>query len=202
MTRIAIIGSGNIGASLARRWSAKGHELTLGSRDPSKPGVVALAAETGARVSGLEDAVSTGDVVVFAIPWAAMEETVAGIGAMLEGRIVIDATNNIRQEPANSAGVILGAAPGAQYFRAFNSYGWELIERPVVGGTQADAFYCGPDGAARAVVEQLIEDVGLHPIRVGGPEQVGVVDGVLRLWIALTMGQGHNRHMALKLLEE
>ncbi len=102
----------------------------------------------------------------------------------------------------NSATAAAAAAPGAAYYRAFSSYGWEQIERPVVDGIPADQFYCGPDGAPRATMEQLIADVGFRPVWVGGPEEVDVVDGLLRLWFTLVMKHGHSRRMAFKMLEE
>jgi predicted dinucleotide-binding enzyme len=61
-------------------------------------------------------------------------------------------------------------------------------------------FFCGPDGPARTQVEELITDVGLRPIYIGGPDQAGVVDGVLKLWAALAMGQKHGRRLAFKML--
>lgn len=67
------------------------------------------------------------------------------------------------------------------------------------GGVPGHLFYAGPDGDAQAVVEQLIEDVGLRPVRVGGLDQVGLVDAVLRLWFTLVSG-GRGRNMAFKLL--
>jgi predicted dinucleotide-binding enzyme len=77
-----------------------------------------------------------------------------------------------------------------------------MFDRPLVGGLAADLFYCGPDGDARATVEQLITDIGLRPVWVGGPEEVEVVDGVLRLWLTLVMKQGQGRRLAFKLIQE
>ena len=55
----------------------------------------------------------------------------------------------MRAERPDSSAVIAAVAPDAAYYRAFKSYGWEMVEEPVVGGTQADAFFCVPDGALR-----------------------------------------------------
>src|SRR6266851_5621941 len=93
----------------------------------------------------------------------------AVIGPLLEGKVVIDAANNVRGEVMNNARAIAAAAPGASYVRAFNTLGWELLVQPVVGGVQADPFFCGPDGDARRAMERLIADVGLRPVWVGGP---------------------------------
>ncbi|HEX2647068.1 MAG TPA: hypothetical protein VHO95_07555, partial [Candidatus Dormibacteraeota bacterium] len=141
-------------------------------------------------------------VVLFAIPGAAMADTVARLGPLLDGKVVIDAANNVRDAIMHSARAVAAAAPRASYFRAFNTLGWELFDRPLVGGIPADLFFCGPDGAHRVIVERLITDVGLRPQWVGGPEEVDVVDGLLRLWFTLVAKRGRGRRLALKVIEE
>jgi predicted dinucleotide-binding enzyme len=131
-----------------------------------------------------------------------MADTVAALGAHLDGKVVIDATNNIGAEAMNSAGIIAAAAPGASYFRAFNTLGWELFDRPTVGGIQVDLFFCGPDGDARDAVERLIGDVGLRPVWLGGLEEVEIVDGLLRVWFTLVVKQHRGRHLAFTLIED
>jgi predicted dinucleotide-binding enzyme len=37
MTVIVVLGAGNIGATLARKWTAAGHQVTLASRNPRRP---------------------------------------------------------------------------------------------------------------------------------------------------------------------
>jgi 8-hydroxy-5-deazaflavin:NADPH oxidoreductase len=202
MTSVAVIGSGRIGAALARKWAATGHAVTLGARSPAKPALVELAEQIGAERAEIEDAVRRSDVVVFAIPGKEMAETLSRLGGVLDGKLVIDAANNVGAEHVNSATAVAEVAPGAGYVRAFNSYGWEQIERPVVDGIAADAFFCGPGGAPRATIEQLIADVGFRPVWVGGPEDVDVVDGLLRLWFTMVMKHGHSRRLAFKVLEE
>lgn len=49
-------------------------------------------------------------------------------------------------------------------------------------------------------VEHLIDAVALRPIYLGDGQH-DVVDGVLRLWFTLVMGQKHSRHLAFKMLE-
>ena len=199
---IAIIGAGNIGGTLARKWAATGHQLTLGVRDPNKPEVQQLLAElgAGARATGIADAVQGAEAVVFAVPGRSMADTVASIGDALDGKVVIDATNNVGGSVFNSVGTINSVAPRAQVYRAFNTYGWENFAAPVFDGLAADLFYAGPDGDARAVAEQLISDVGLRPVRLGGPDKVGLVDSILPLWFTLSSEVGLGRHFAFKVL--
>jgi predicted dinucleotide-binding enzyme len=119
----------------------------------------------------------------------------------MNGKIVIDATNNVRSAKMHALDTLAEAAPSAKLFRAFNSLGWENFDQPDFDGVAADLFYCGVDDPeARAVVDTLISAVGLRPIRVGGLDQIDIVEGVTRLWFALTRGQGMGRHLAFKVL--
>jgi predicted dinucleotide-binding enzyme len=149
----------------------------------------------------LEQAIAFGEIVVFAVPGAAMEPIVAAHAGALAGKIIIDATNNIGAADISSIGAFMAHTPTARVFRAFNTLGWENFAEPQFGPLQADLFYCGPDEApARPAVEQLIQDILLNPIYIGGLEQVPVLDGVLRLWFSLAVGQKMGRHLAFKVL--
>jgi 8-hydroxy-5-deazaflavin:NADPH oxidoreductase len=102
----------------------------------------------------------------------------------------------------NSFAALQQHAPHASIYRAFNSLGWENFANPLFNGVPADLFFCGTDSEARATVEQLISDIGLQPVYLGGVEQVGVVDSLLGLWFALAIGQGKGRHLAFKMLNQ
>jgi predicted dinucleotide-binding enzyme len=200
--RVAVIGAGNIGGTLARKWAARGHQVTLGVRDPQKPEVQQVLAELGpdARATSVSDGARGADAVVFAVPGRSMAETVASMGDALDGKVVIDATNNIGASSFNSMAVISSAAPRAHVYRAFNIYGWENFQTPVFDGTAADLFYAGPDGDARKLAEQLISDVGLRPVRLGGSDKAALVDSLLPLWFTLSSECGLGRHFAFKIL--
>src|SRR5205085_45571 len=125
MTDVAVIGSGNVGGTLARALSRAGHRISLGARDPDKPEVRERAQELGAEAASVAEAVRSSSVVLFAIPGSAMAETVGALGTALDGKIVIDTTNNVGAPVVNSHAAIAEAAPGASYVRAFNTVGWE-----------------------------------------------------------------------------
>jgi predicted dinucleotide-binding enzyme len=201
MSEIAILGTGRIGGTLARKWSAAGHRLWLGARDPDKAASIGLANELGATVHPIAEAVDAADDVLFAIPGESMAAAIADLGARLEGKIAIDAANNVRGSAMNSLEAIRENAPGASYARAFNTLGFEILADPIVAGERASMFYCSTAGA-QDEVETLIRDVGLGPVRVGAEDQVEVVDGVLRLWFTLVMKQGRSRRLAFRALQE
>jgi len=202
--KVAVIGAGNIGGTLARKWGAAGHEVALGARDAGKPEVQQLVREIGAngRATSIAEAVVGADAVLFAIPGAAMGETVASVADSLAGTVVFDATNNLGGGAMNSVATIAAAAPGAAVYRAFNSLGWENFADPSFGGVSADLFYAGPEGAPQAVAERLIGDVGLRPIRLGGADRVPLVDSVATLWFALASQPQMGRHLAFKVLTD
>jgi predicted dinucleotide-binding enzyme len=140
------------------------------------------------------------DVVVLAIPGPAIDATIAQYADQLDGKIIIDTANKMGASSHNSFAALQQHAPHASIYRAFNSLGWENFANPLFDGTPADLFFCGTDGEARATVEQLISDIGLRPVYLGGVEQVGVIDSLLGLWFALAIGQGKGRHLAFKML--
>src|SRR4051812_22295091 len=153
MTSIAVLGAGNIGATLARKWTGAGHAVTLASRDPD--GIRDLASEMGASAATHADAVRDAEVVLVSLPGNAVGAVVGALGSELDGRVVIDATNDLSGGELNSIGAIGDAASGATCARAFNSVGWENFAEPDFDGMAADLLWCGPDGDAGALVEQL-----------------------------------------------
>lgn len=199
---IAILGAGNIGGTLGQAWIAAGHQVAFGVRDPrsqkyqKEPG-------TTAKIGSVSEALAGNpDVVVLAVPGTAMDETIIAHARQLDGRLIIDAANRPGGGPANSLATLQEQTPHARVYRAFNSLGWENLAHPQFAGIPADLFYCGPDGESRSTLEQLIAEVGLRPIRVGGNEQVSLVDSVTRLWMTLAFGQQRGRHLAFKLLSD
>ena len=201
--KIAVLGAGHIGGTLGSKWVATGHEVAFGVNNPGGENARKLRGELGDRatIGTIADALATNpEVVVMAIPGKTMDATIAQYASQLDGKIVIDAANNIGASAPNSFAALQQHTPHARIYRAFNTLGWENFANPLFDGTPADLFYCGTDGASRATVEQLISDIGLRPISLGGVEQVGVVDSVLGLWFALAIGQGKGRHLAFKAL--
>ncbi len=192
---IAIIGAGNIGGTLGRAWLAAGHRVTYGLRPASERGGL----PDGAARTGLAEAVATADIVVFAVPGGAMDEVLAEVGPGLEGRTVIDATNNVRAAVLHNAALDARRAAGAPVYRGFSTLGWEVFAQPRFGEVVADLLFSGPDGATRTTVEGLVRDVGLEPVWLGDG-QAATVDGAARVWFALVMGGGRPRHTALKVI--
>jgi predicted dinucleotide-binding enzyme len=200
--KIAVLGIGNIGGVLGQKWIKAGHKVVFGVRDVNGSKVQAFleTVEGNAVADTIANAISFGEVVLFAIPWSAVGATVQTHAEALDGKIVIDATNNFGGPVVNNVETISAKAPAAKVFRAFNSLGWELFETPHLGDTQVDLFYCGAEEEAGATIARLIEEVGLRPVYVGDLDRVQLVDAIGSLWVTLAFQRGRGRRIAFKLL--
>jgi predicted dinucleotide-binding enzyme len=192
--KITVVGTGFIGGALGRALANSGHDVTFASRRPAEDDV---AGPTGARVTTVPDGLATADVVLLALPGAAVTDLVAESGAALAGKLVIDATNQMGEPVANARASL---PADVRYARAFNTLGGENMADPVFpDGQRADMFFSAPE-ADRSTVEEVISGVGLGPVYLGA-DQEALVDGLFRVWAALAFNQGRGRRLALKLLE-
>lgn len=200
--QIGIIGTGNIGGTLGRRWAAAGHAVYFGARDPQQAEVQALVAELGprAQAGSIAAAVAASSVVLLAVPGAATVAVAAQVPDW-GGRILIDATNGAPPAGYASLGqAVAAAAHGARVVKAFNTAGYNIYANPHFGAYAADLFLCGDDGEARATVAQLAQELGLDPLDVGDLGQARLLEAVAFLWIRQAMQGGHGREIAFKLL--
>src|SRR5262245_22104336 len=143
--KIAIVGTGNIGGTLGKKWVNAGHAVRFGARDPLKAEVKALLESLGDKASALSiaAAIAFAEVVVFAIPGGAMDATVAEHARALDGKWVIDTTNKVGAATMNSFAAFAKHTPHAAVYRAFNIYGWENFRDSDFAGERASLFYCG-----------------------------------------------------------
>ena len=191
--KVTVIGTGFIGGILGRALAGAGHAVTFGSRRPESDDV---AGTSGAEVAAVGVALADADVVVLALPGAAVPDLVDQYGQMLTGKLVVDATNQMGQPVANARAALPG---NIRYARAFNTLGGENFANPQFADGPADLFFSAPE-ADRDTMEQLVTDVGLRPVYVGA-DQEALIDALFHLWIALAVGQGRGRRLALRLID-
>jgi predicted dinucleotide-binding enzyme len=165
--RIAVLGRGNVGGALAATWSEQGHDVAVSTRE--------TIAET----------VDGRDVVVLAVPAAAAPDVLAQAGS-LEGRILVDATNNLSGGPDGLA--IAALAPGAKVVKAFNTVFATFMhdtppERP------ASLVISGDDAQAKETIGELVRAAGFEPVDLGGSEQTPLVEALAQLVIGLAYRQ-------------
>lgn len=175
---IGIIGTGNIGGTLATHWARAGHELVISGLDPEalKP----LAAKLGdkVRVGTPREAAAFGDVVLISVPYNALPQVGKDYAKELAGKVVIDTGNPYPQrdgamaEEARREGTGVASArylPGVKLVRAFNAISWtNLRDLGNRVGTKVAIPLAGDDSKALATASGLVRDAGFDPVVVGG----------------------------------
>jgi 8-hydroxy-5-deazaflavin:NADPH oxidoreductase len=108
--RIAIIGAGDVGSAIARAAVRTGHPVTLtaAKSDTARQAADEVGATPGASNA---DAAHNADVVVLAVPFAAVPSVAEEIRDAAAGKIVIDATNPLK---ADMSGLATGKRSAAE----------------------------------------------------------------------------------------
>lgn len=186
---IALIGTGNVGAALGRRFAEQGHAVTYGSRNPADADVVELVRVTGHGAVALApaEAAARSRVVVVAVPWTAAEDVVRSLGD-LSGKIVVDPTNPRVQAadgfadypplPDSNAERIARLAPNATVVKAFSTLGAETMLDPSLAKHPVTIPLVGDDRAAKEVIAALVREIGLEPVDVGPLRHARVIEGL------------------------
>jgi 8-hydroxy-5-deazaflavin:NADPH oxidoreductase len=192
----AIIGSGNVGTSVARGVTRAGHNAVVS--DPSEDGLAAVADQLPVRTTtSNRDAVTDADVVVLAVPFDAAQGIATDLREDLAGKIVIDVTNplapnlsGLATNGRSAAELVQQAAPEARVVKAFNTVLAANQADPSVEGTQLEGFVAGDDDGAKQTVLELLGQIGFRPIDVGPLSAARYLEGMAFLNIALNAHNG------------
>ena len=200
---ICVIGSGNVGGALARKWVEAGHEVLIGAQFPLSEKNVQLARLLGEeRFTSIASAVSHSDVILIATPPAAILEVIAQMGDVT-GKTLVDATNAIRSkpEPYDTAYHALVDRTGGEVVKCFNSTGFENMLDPVYQGEKLDMFMAGDSESAKQIARELALDAGFGTCwDFGKGAQVSLLEQFALSWINLAIMQGHGRDLAFRVV--
>jgi len=175
MNTISIIGAGGMAAAIAGLAAKAGHSVEVISRDAAKARVLAEQIGTGAT-TGTFGTAPAGDIVVLAMPYAAVLDVVRQYGEKLAGKLLVDITNPVAADlasfvtPGDSFGAqeIVKAAPAdAVIVKAFNTLFSHVLAAGSFQGRPLDVFIAGDDVQAKARVAAFIESLGLRPMDIG-----------------------------------
>lgn len=209
--KIGIIGSGSVAQTLGTGYIAKGYDVMLGTRDPSK--LAAWLAQSGdrARIGTFADAARFGDVIFLSVAATAIESAIDLTGkGNFAGKTVIDLSNpmdfsdGVPPKFTATIGDSLGEQvqrilPEANVVKAFNSIGVAVMTDPVFDGEKATHFIAGNSDWAKAEATKLIEEFGWDVIDLGGIEQSFFLESLASLWVNYAL-KSNNWNMAFRLL--
>lgn len=205
--KIAIIGAGNVGGTLGRRFAESGHTVTFGVRDQASDKAKALIALQAGTVTGIGEAVAGAEIVLLTVPSMALEESIEAAGDFT-GKILVDCTNAVGKtfRPDTEPGTTLvenvaRLAPTAHVVKAFNTIGWQVMAKPAFGDRSAVLPICGDDADAKAKVIELARSIGFDPIDAGPLEAAPLIENFAALWIGIAHRLGKGTEFAFGLLE-
>ena len=203
---IAIIGAGNVGRALATAALRTGHAVTVSSSNGAT--AAKLAEDTGARAAESNlAAVEGADLVVLAVPYTTMVNVLDEIGPALAGKIVVDATNPLKPDYSGlSTGGTSGAEeiqaliPTARVVKAFNTAFAARQADPKIAGVTVDGYVAADDEEAKAIVLELVKNMGFHPIDAGDLAMARALEALAWLNISLQMRHGWSWQAGWKLV--
>lgn len=193
--QVAILGSGEVGRTLAAGFARHGHDVTIGTRDPSK--LSAWSDENSqVAIAKPSDAVREAELVVLAVKGTTAEEALSLAGAEnLEGKTVIDATNPIADDPPENGVLkfftsldkslmerLQESVPAANFVKCFNSVGNAFMVDPDFGEEKPTMFICGNDADAKRTVEKILEEFGWESVDMGTAEAARAIEPLCILW--------------------
>ena len=195
--KIAIIGAGNVGATLGKRFAEVGNEIFYGVRNPSEYDENELGGKVGTNVEASKDA----EIVVLSVPYNAVEEAIKSCGD-ISGKIVVDATNPLAMTPKGLA-LTMGfetsggeklqeIIPQSKVVKCFNTTGFGNMAKP----DNSMMFACGNDKDATDKVTKLASSIGFDALNIGDLSKSRLLEPLAMLWIHLAFNSDLKRDFA------
>jgi hypothetical protein len=204
---ITIIGTGNMASGIATRALAGGNTVTLLGTEAAKAEALAGELPGDVRTGTVGDPIS-GDVVVLAVWYQALDDVLGRYGDQLAGKTIVDITNPVDPQTYAPLTVQAGSAaqeiaqkvPSAKVVKAFNTtFAGSLIEGQV-GGQPLDVFIASDDDEAKANVRELAESAGLRVLDAGPLAHARQLEGAGYVHMAIQPGLGGTYASALKVI--
>jgi 8-hydroxy-5-deazaflavin:NADPH oxidoreductase len=195
MAKVGIIGSGDVGKTLAKGFLKHGYQVAIGSDHTEK--LAEFKRENPQiETATFEQAAQSGDIVVLCVKGTVAEEIIEKVKRHLSGKTVIDTTNPIADAPPQNGVLkfftsldeslmerLQNIAPDAQFVKALNSVGSGLMINPNFGdNTKPTMFICGNNEDAKKKVYETLEKFGFEIEDMGKAESARAIEPLCILW--------------------
>jgi predicted dinucleotide-binding enzyme len=178
MTTLGIIGSGNIGSTVARLAVDAGIDVVLAnSRGPETLEQLVAALGPHARAATAAEAAGAGDLVVVTVPLKAVDALPADA---LAGKVVLDTCNyyperdgqvpDLDEGRLTTSELVQRALPGSRVVKVFNNIFFKALAqlaRPAGDPQRSALLIAGDDAAAKQRVTELLDTLGYDAADAG-----------------------------------
>ncbi|MFZ8758802.1 NADPH-dependent F420 reductase [Microbacterium sp. HMH0099] len=191
MSKVTVIGTGNIGGVVASIAAKGGADVQILGRDQVKTDA---AVQQAGAAAGLVGDVITGEIVVLAVPYPALAEIAEQYGSQLEGKILVDVTNPVDFStfdsltvPADSsaAAELQTRVPGATVLKAFNTNFAATLGTGQVGDALTTVLVAGDDDAAKQRLIDVVTAGGVSAVSAGSLKRARELEAVGFLQLTL-----------------
>ena len=175
MSTVSILGTGNMGPAIAAVIEKGGSDVQLlGSGDSDQP--------------------LTGDVVVLAVPYPALQAVLAQRSEELAGKVVVDLTNPVDFETFDSLTVsadssataeLAAALPTSRVLKAFNTNFAATLAAGTIGDQPTTVLVAGDDVEAKSQLAELVRAGGLDVVDAGALSRARELESLGFLQISL-----------------
>jgi 8-hydroxy-5-deazaflavin:NADPH oxidoreductase len=203
--KVGILGAGSLGSALGRRLGESGHEIMFAGGNAAQE----AARRCGAVVGDNVEVGEFGEVVVLAVPFAAVDYALADAGA-LRGRVLWSCVNALKPDfsglavgfETSGAERVAARVPEARVVAAIPPFANAIASSSLRydGDLEPTVFLCGDDEPAKRIVERLVRDLGAQPVDAGRLTVARLVEPAMMLMVRIAY-DGVPRDVGLRMLE-
>ncbi len=194
--KIAIIGSGDVGQSLAKGFIASGHSVMIGTRDTSKKDLKwTKKHKSRLKVGSFAESADFGEMAVLAVAWNSTENVLSIIRPQLSGKIVIDVTNPLVYDDDDAPELAVGhdisagelvqqSLADSHVVKTLNIINNKKMVHPKFKKGTPTMFMCGNNSSAKSRVRNYLMELGWIDIHdIGGIDKSRLLEPLALLWI-------------------
>jgi len=204
---LAIIGAGNVGASLGETLRSAGYSVTYGVTGPDGEAKARQRLGAEATLRSVRDAAAAADIIFLAVPGQVAADAASALGPH-PGKVLVDCTNPVRWQDGpvlapppegSNAAAIQSRVAGSRVVKGFNTFGAEFHANPVIDGRPVDVLLASDHVEATALVASVATRAGFRPIDAGPLRNAVLLESMAVLWIHLATTGGQGREVAFAL---
>ena len=198
--QIAILGTSAVGPALAKAFTAAGHDVTIGTRDPVQTRAREQWAGVDLPLAAYRDL--DADVFINATSGSGSLAALEAVGDAVNGKVVIDTSNPLDHSQGFPPSLFVSntdslaeqlqrALPKVRLVKMFNTMANEVMVNPRGLSEDSTIFVAGNDPGARQTAAALAADLGWADVfDLGDLTGARALEMFIPLWVRMYVHLG------------